>query len=299
MSYDEFVCKICDRLNEMTGERIEISVYTAVKNNSCERKGVVFKEKGNNVSPTIYLEEYYEKFLEEQEIEKIAYEVVKIYDQVKIDHSWEEEFICDFENVKDKIIFRLINMEKNETFLNQIPFVKYMDFAIVFSVLLELDQKCGQIAMMQVRNEHLELWGACKEELYQRAIINSQNLLPFEFQTMFAVIADMIGNDESNDLKKSDDEGDLFVLSNIYRNCGAISICYPGVLEMIGERLDQNYFILPSSIHEVIIVPESESISAMEMKRIVKEVNDTYVHKEEYLSDNVYYFDREQNRLIG
>lgn len=298
MSYDEFVGEIREKLNSITGGDVKISVCTAIKNNNCERKGIVFSETGNNVSPTIYLEEYYERFLEGQEMEKIAFEIVRLYEQVKFDHSFEGDFVRDYENIKDKIVFRLINMEKNEKYLQQIPYVKYLDLAIVFSVLLEIDQKCGQVAMMQIKNEHLELWNVNMEDVYRSALLNTQRLLPFEFQTMFAVITDMMGKIEGSDWYEQENDGDIYVLTNKYRNCGAVSMCYPEILDLVGDKLNQNYYILPSSIHEVIIVPEKEALSVAEMKKIVKEVNDTYVHMEEYLSDNIYYYDREQKSLI-
>lgn len=297
MSYDEFVTKIREILNEKIGGRLKISVCTAIKNNNCERKGIAFSERGKNISPTIYLEEYYEKFLEGQEIEKIAAEVAGLYDQVKLDHSWEGAFLCDFENVKDRIIFKLINREKNKKLLSRIPYVSYMDFAVVFSVLVDVEPKCGQIAMMQIKKEHLAMWNVSEEEVCRCAISNTPVLLPYEFRSMFAVIADMMG--EQEEIASYEETDELYILSNRLRNCGANTMFYPGMLERIGERLKQNYYILPSSIHEVIIVPEQEALSVEEMRKIVREVNDTYVHKEEYLSDGVYYYDRREKIIRG
>ena len=95
-----------------------------------------------------------------------------------------------------------------------------------------------------------------------------------------------------------EEEESLYVLSNKLRSFGAASMLYEGILEKVGQKLGENYYILPSSIHEVIVVPESKSPVKQDLEEMVREINETQVEEEEVLSDRVYYFSRKENRLF-
>ena len=116
-------------------------------------------------------------------------------------------------------------------------------------------------------------------------------LLPDEFQTMRAVIEELTGMEETGK------EDRMYILSNEIRSYGAAAILYEGRLEKIGDYLKENYYVLPSSVHEVIIVPESEAPGQAELSRLVKEINETQVDPEEVLSNHAYYYDRKQKKL--
>ena len=90
----------------------------------------------------------------------------------------------------------------------------------------------------------------------------------------------------------------MYVLSNNQRNYGAVSILYEGLLKDIGERLQEDYYVLPSSVHEVIIVPESNSPGQEELEHMIVEINETQVEPEEVLSDRAYYYSRKEARLL-
>ena len=90
----------------------------------------------------------------------------------------------------------------------------------------------------------------------------------------------------------------LYVLSNRLRSFGAAAVLYEERLEMIGEVLGENYYVLPSSVHEVIIIPESDAPGQKKLSEIVTEINETQVDDEEVLSNNAYYYDREKRELV-
>ena len=135
------------------------------------------------------------------------------------------------------------------------------------------------------------MWGETMEGVYRRACRNTRVLLPDEFQTMRAVIEELTGMEETGK------EDRMYILSNEIRSYGAAAILYEGRLERIGDYLKENYYVLPSSVHEVIIVPESEAPAQAELSRLVKEINETQVDPEEVLSNHAYYYDRKQKKL--
>ncbi len=290
MLYEQFIKEIEARVRVLAGEDKKISIYTAVKNNGRERKGITFREEGAGISPTIYLEEYYEKFKNGYTLEAVAEQIIQLYRRVIPRCTWEDDFVKRYENVKDRIIYQLVNREANSEMLRRTPYVPCLDLAIIFYVLVEIEREYGRTARMLVQKAHLERWEVTEKEIYQRAHHNTEKIFPYEFLNMRALLGE--GTEELED-----DEDALFVMTNRARNFGAASILYPGRLEAVGMYLGENYYLLPSSIHEVIILPEGRNPGVSFLKKIVWEINHSQVQEDEILSDNVYYYNRENNRL--
>lgn len=141
----------------------------------------------------------------------------------------------------------------------------------------------------------MEIWGLTEAQLFDEAKKNTPILLPYQFCPMRKLLREICpyAVDEGEEEEES-----LYVLSNKLRSFGAASMLYEGILEKVGQKLGENYYILPSSIHEVIVVPESKSPVKQDLEEMVREINETQVEEEEVLSDRVYYFSRKENRLF-
>lgn len=295
MNYQQFIEEVERRVKEKIkgNETITVYIHTAVKNNGKERKGITVSEKGIHISPTIYLEEYFQQFQEGKPIEKIVEKILRLYEEVKCSHPCEESLLQNYEELKGKFACKLIHRGKNEKLLNDIPYVPWMDLAIVVFVLLEVSPY--GTATVLVRKEHLEIWGLTEAQLFDEAKKNTPILLPYQFCPMRKLLREICpyAVDEGEEEEES-----LYVLSNKLRSFGAASMLYEGILEKVGQKLGENYYILPSSIHEVIVVPESKSPVKQDLEEMVREINETQVEEEEVLSDRVYYFSRKENRLF-
>lgn len=295
MNYQQFIEEVERRVKEKIkgNETITVYIHTAVKNNGKERKGITVLEKGIHISPTIYLEEYFQQFQEGKPIEKIVEKILQLYEEVKCSHPCEESLLQNYEELKGKFACKLIHRGKNEKLLNDIPYVPWMDLAIAVFVLLEVSPY--GTATVLVRKEHLEIWGLTEAQLFDEAKKNTPILLPYQFCPMRKLLREICpyAVDEGEEEEES-----LYVLSNKLRSFGAASMLYDGILEKVGQKLGENYYILPSSIHEVIVVPESKSPVKQDLEEMVREINETQVEEEEVLSDRVYYFSRKENRLF-
>lgn len=295
MNYQQFIEEVERRVKEKIkgNETITVYIHTAVKNNGKERKGITVSEKGIHISPTIYLEEYFQQFQEGKPIEKIVEKILQLYEEVKCSHPCEESLLQNYEELKGKFACKLIHRGKNEKLLNDIPYVPWMDLAIVVFVLLEVSPY--GTATVLVRKEHLEIWGLTEAQLFDEAKKNTPILLPYQFCPMRKLLREICPYAVDEGEKE---EESLYVLSNKLRSFGAASMLYEGILEKVGQKLGENYYILPSSIHEVIVVPESKSPVKQDLEEMVREINETQVEEEEVLSDRVYYFSRKENRLF-
>lgn len=297
MTYYQFVQAVEDRMKEAVKDNIAVCIHTAEKNNGTIRKGITLTEKNINISPTIYLEEYYRQFQRGSSLEYITSDILRLYQEVRFQKSWGEEKISVYSEIKDKLIYRLVNRETNKEMLKSVPYIAYLDLAIVFCVLLEVTRY--GTATMPVRNGHLDMWGITRKEVYEQAKENTVRLLPDEFSAMSAVIEEIsripFNKREIEGMKFVED--DMYVLSNQLRSNGAAAILYEGRLEAIGMYLKSNYYVLPSSIHEVIIVPERAAPGKEELSAMVAEINQTQVEAEEVLSNRAYYYDRKEGEL--
>lgn len=290
MTYYQFVQEVETKIKEVIRDDIEVCAHTAEKNNGIIRKGIMLSEQGINISPTIYLEEYYRQFQNGDSLDTIAEDIMRLYQEVRFRKTWDTGKITAYEKVKDKIIYRLVNRQANEKLLKNVPYVPYLDLAIVFCVLLEVTRY--GTATMAVSSEHARMWGVSREELLERASENTCRILPDDFSTMSRVIEELSG------VSQEDGEEYMYVLSNRLRSHGAATILYNQRLEGIGIYLKSNYYVLPSSIHEVIIIPEDAAPGKEMLAQMVGEINRTQVACEEVLSDNVYYYDRQKKKLI-
>ena len=254
MTYYQFIHAVEEKIKKEVKEERKISVHTNIKNNGVKRTGIMISENGINISPTIYLEEYFQQFKRGYPLELIVKDILSLYEKIRFQNSWKEgEKVKSYDFVKGRIIYRLVNRERNRKLLEDVPYKEYLDLAIVYYVLLEMDEY--GMASMLVRREHLKMWKVSEEDIYYRACKNTQKLLPYDFSTMRSVIMELL--EIGREIEEQ--TGKMYILSNVMRSYGACAMMYPDLLRKIGEELEENYYILPSSVHETIIVAESEA----------------------------------------
>lgn len=286
MNYQQFVELMKEKVAKELGEGMSLETHTTLKNNGRERIGLTITDNHFNIFPTIYLEEFYHQFLNGISVEDIVSSLLELYHEVKYEHIGQVSILKDFHSVQSKLVPKLINAEKNKTFLQTVPHIHYLDFAIVFYLLFQVDE-CGT-ATIPITNSLVDFWKVVPKDLYALALNNAPLLLPASFKPMNVVIKELIG--EYAHITQSE-ETVLFVLTNQLGSFGASCLLYKDILSQIAVQLGENYYILPSSIHEVLIIPESKSPSLEHLNEMILEINETLLDVEEYLSDHAYYFD--------
>ncbi len=292
MNYQQFAVEVKETVKHFLEPNLNIENHTTLKNNGHERIGISITNKHINISPTIYLEEYFEHYQTGSTIEEIAEDIARLYHEIKYEQNWEIERIKDFENIRSRIAYKLINTEKNKQLLKSIPHFSYSDFSIVFYVLFE-EEPLGTATIL-INYDLLRFWEVSIQEIYDIAHENMPTLLPADFKPMYLAIEDMLKN---TSIEYTGEPNPLFVLTNTQRCLGASCILYDDMLKKIYHYVGENYYIIPSSIHEVIIIPESKSPLRCELNEMIKEINDTQVHPEEILSDQAYFYDKSLNYM--
>ena len=249
-----------------------------------------------NISPTIYLNFYFKQYQKGRSLEEIYHDILSVYKENKPSGNIDISFFTDYEQVKKRIVFKLINYEQNRQLLEKIPHIRLLDLAIIFNCLVEADATGN--ATILIYNNHLSLWNVTRDDLYQLAMKNTPKLLTYELRDMSDVLIELMAGVPCNSMNEElEYMVPMYVLSNKSKLNGSGCILYHNLLHNLCEKLECDLYILPSSIHEVILLPAYDHDSYDELTSMVKEVNSTQLSREEVLSDHVYYYSRETGQI--
>ncbi|SEW40070.1 DUF5688 family protein [[Clostridium] fimetarium] len=305
MNYEGFLTQVQKSVSDIMGEEGKVSVSHIIKNNGMELDGLIIMMENSNVSPTIYLNSYYAEHCAGRPFEEIVDNIMEVYLENKDKVSICADFFLNFENIKDKIVYKVINYDQNKKLLQKVPHKKILDLAVVFYCLIEQGELGNATAL--IYNTHMQTWNVDVDTIYEIAMENTPKLLKSNIKKMADIIKELfmqennISEDEGLDIfdkmDTDDISADMFVLTNISRINGAACMLYEDVLSNFANSIDSDLYILPSSIHEVIIVPQVNNLDKTELCQMVKEVNAEGVADDEILSDHVYVYNRTDHTI--
>lgn len=288
MDLKEFMMAMAFAVQRQVPGDVEVFPQTVCKNNGVIWQGLTFRKQGCNTAPTIYLEPYFESYQEGVSVECLAVQVADCYGNYACHPQFEPDFFQNYETIRERIVYKLINYHRNAQLLTEVPHLPYLDLAMVFYCMLSHSQ-IGMASIM-IRESHLKMWGISHKTLFQDAKQNTPLLLKPEFKSMNQVLGMSV--DEMGDTSL------LHVLTNEEHTNGAASILYDGILERCADQLRESFFLLPSSIHEVLLLPYNRTVEIRELRSIVREANATHVEPQDRLSDSVYFYSREEKKLL-
>lgn len=298
MKYNKFMQEVAKRVQEKTGR--ETRVETIKKNNGVNMDGLVVQGKGKDISPVVYLAPYYRFYLESGDMARIVNEIYRYCLEDSRADDFDISKFKDFEQAKPRIVYRLVNYEKNRLLLKEVPYRKHMDLAAVFCFLAHDAKDMGQASIL-IRNEHLAFWNASADDVAGAAYENTPGLLGYDFVSMGQMIGGSCKGRAGRGIPEADISGlpKMTILTNRSRLNGAACILYPGILKEFADKINSNLAILPCSIHEVILVPiKGDRIPDREgFCRMICEVNESEVDDTEVLSDHPYFYNRRTAQL--
>lgn len=217
MQYQEFESNVLEKVQEMNfPEGTTFVIKQVIKNNDTVLDGLVISEPDEKVSPTIYLNQFFQNG---NSVDEAVDRIHQVYFQNRGREVFNVNSFLDYEKARENITMKLINREKNAKLLKDAPFVPFLDLAVVFTF------RAQENGVIVIKNEHAEMWGVTAEELLQEAKKNSKRILPAEFMSMSELIP----------IPVSDDIG-MKVLTNSERVYGAATILYEGVLKECAKQ---------------------------------------------------------------
>ena len=308
MTYIDFVETMKEEVGKTLCETADVEIVDVQKNNGVTKTGLNIRGRDCNISPTIYLEGMYQSYLDGKPEASIVKEIISLYHELNITHI-DLEYIQHYDTIKDALGCRLIEKEANKAMLEDIPHIEFLDLALIFFVVVE--QKEIGTGSVTINRKMLEYWKIDDEQLKEDAMeICVKNFPPilFDMDTVargdFASLSHRPPLNEQVIMQKNLIEKNpwneylrMLILSNNARNFGASAIVYPGALETIANVFESDFYIIPSSVHEVILLPDVANCNGQELLQLVKCVNSTEVLPEEKLADSVYYYDFKKREL--
>lgn len=297
MTLENFTNLIKENLTEALEEKESCKIDHVLKNNGTELVGVTIMREDVNISPTIYINNFYDAYEDgDISMEEVLNEILHIYDNNKMEQSIDLRDFLDYEKVKDHIVFKLVNTEKNEKFLEDVPHVDVLDLSLIFQCIVSEGKH--EHATITIHEAHRKLWNISVEELYEKAMNNTQVLYRYEIKNMRNILCEFLQEREDeleSLLEQSQDIYPMYVLSNRNRLDGAGCLFYPNLMRNFAKAVNSSFYVIPSSIHEVILLPCTGAEDAKELQDMIQTVNDTELSNEEILSYSLYFYDIEED----
>lgn len=322
MNFTSFTQTILKNLQEKLGDDYSVFSHTVKKNNGVTLTGIMTKRKNFSASPAFYIDDLYREGISQEEIRGITDTLCSRLQNAELREDPDLSDFMEFDRAKEKLAFKLIHAERNRELLQEIPHKLFHDLALVFYYTVQEAPFYGNAAIL-VYNSHLRQWKVSEHLLLQTALENTPTLFPAVIENMQEVMEKILMDSLEDDLPQPTEgeenlfnegwkeeltrqmleeqaraQSSMFVLSNRQKLYGAACMLYPGVLKAFAKQQGKDLYILPSSIHEVILIPADKEISYKELREIVTEVNRTQVAEDEVLADSVYYYKHSRDEIL-
>ena len=293
MNYGEFKRELRRLIKDELGKEVQISFEVVEKNNGKREESIVI-HKQNGSQTLIGLSNLYESYSESGGTQYCLEQVLialKRGEGVGVDEAF-----YNWERVKELISMRLVNLKWNKNRLKELAYKRFFDLAVTFHVTIYQSEE-GSMSVI-VSRKMIEHWEIGIDDLWESAM---NNLKEEEFQmyTLKEMIFLLKGWSQDGEEELLEDPLETFyVLTNRNRVYGAVGMFRADMLSVLAEKFGEDLYIIPSSVHEVILVPVSYWNGAEGLKEMVKQVNETEVVREERLSNELYYYSREKGVVL-
>lgn len=298
MNYEEFKQDFIDEVTERIHEQdpdMRVSENTVNKLNE-SYDAVTITPDGANVGVNLSINKFFDSYEEGKSFDELVDRAVETANRALLDRpDFDVDSFRDYELMKDKLVMEVVSSQANEDLLKTIPHKDIEDMSVVYRFVLNSDEN-GRASIL-VTNNLLDSMGITPDQLHEDALINAPQLKPAEIKGMTEVLAEMMGREQAEMmgfLPNENEKEQLYVATVPDKIHGAGVLAYQGFMDQAAERAGGDFYILPSSIHEVLIVPDTGNISIKELEDMVKNVNDTQVSPEDKLTDSVYHYDSKE-----
>lgn len=311
LSLTDFLNEVKSRLENryQKGDGYTVELMPVKKPGDVELDAVIIRENGVNIAPSISLNDYYDQYMDGMPISSLVDTISSVYERTKPEQSIDTSYFTDFENVKDKIVCRLYGKDNNTNMIKEQPYKEVEDFLITYSI--DLENKDGSFPSVRVTNNLMDLWKVSLDQLHQLAVDNTRKNKPGVVENLFDMIRQMVVPSIMEDLEVSESEAEaiyksmnmdaeprIVCVTNAEKMFGAVSILDPNVQDQVKESIGEDFYVIPSSIHEVLCVGKSHVEDYRELQEMIQEVNSTQVKPEDVLSGKPYYVDTAHHLLL-
>jgi len=257
----------------------EIRVENIQKMNE-QYTGLIVKPEGRESVPVANLDMFYENYLQNEDIDNSLRNISNML-QTAIPPEINDAILKDYDQMKEKLFVRLSPAAESADIAANSPSRTEGDMLMTYHIFVESQD--GGFMSARITNEIAKDLGLDMKQLHKDALANTAVLMPAKVQSMMAALT---GIDEENPA--------MLVVTNELGTFGAGALFCEGVMDQVAERFNGNYFLLPSSVHEWIAVPDDGRFEIADLENMVRSANRTVVDPADRLSDNVFHYDAQE-----
>ena len=298
MDYESFKEKLSEDLKQKLYENgiedVEMSFHNIEKTNQSYESLTIVPE-GSSVGINFNIEQVFSDYEYTEDYESVLTSSTNaIMKGLENAPSVDIAELTSYEAMKDKLSIEVISAEVNANLLTKIPHENMEDMAVVYRFVLESND-AGRSSIL-VTNDMIDRMGVTHDRLKADALENAPEIRPAVIQGMNEVMKEMMGEEafELEGLPEVQEEM-MYVATVPDKTSGAGVLAYRDFMDQAAEKLGGDFYILPSSIHEILLVPDNGEMAADQLRDMVREVNATQVSPEEKLTDNVYHYDSREH----
>lgn len=290
----EFTEDIKEKLYEMGYGDVDIKINNIKKvNRDYEAMNVV--PEGGVMGVSFNLEEIFTKFEQSGDYDSVLKNTTSfVANGIDTAPKTDIDNLLNYEEMKNKLSIEVISAEANKELLLNIPHDRIEDLAAVYRFVLK-SESTGKASIL-VSNEMMQKMGITHEQLKNDALYNAPIIRPAVIKGMNEVIKELMGK-EAYELANGTGnvEESVYVATVPDKDSGAGVLSYQNFMDQAAERVGGDFFILPSSIHEILIVKDDGEMKAELLRNMVQQINRTELMPEDKLSDNVYHYDSKEH----
>ena len=299
--FEEIIEAVKNEIPQTLRDHITVEMREVIKTNDERLHGINLRIPGYDAVPTIYLEDFLKDYESGRPVKEIAQAAMDIMREGMNSAPCTDNISLRYEDIEDKLVLQVVEAERNRERLKDLVYRPAENGFVMVAYVVVEENENGNMRFA-VRKDMAENYNYDVDKLLDKAAANTQERYQPVLKDMGSVIlsgsCDLGGiNPLKDDYTVSPDEV-MYILTNENGLNGAGVLFYPDMKKRIGEILDDSYYVLPSSLHEVIIMPEKLSPDIRVLEAMVKDANRTVVESQDILSDRVFMFDREKNRMI-
>ena len=296
MRQDEFTEEVIKSLQKELGNGYNIEKKTLDGLNDTKKHSILVARAGSGVFPCINMGEYYNRHQKGEDFYSLFQTILSECKKISPIRTEDMEgFLC-WDSIKSRIFAKLVNTGKNESMLSDVPNRQFLDLSIVYYVRINASSEEMQGSIL-VNIQHMKSWEADEETLFETAWKNTADANEVMFEDLNAVLARLL-NQNIFAANRLENESRMYILGSQTGTNGAIQMCNRQMLHKAANAIGSDFWILPCSIHELILVPiyaiEGE---AQELAEMVRNVNNMQLKPDEILSYHVYRYSRDTDIL--
>ena len=298
MTKTKFYESVAESVSEVLGSGVIVELQEVTKVN-LSLDGLTIRKQGENIAPTIYLNQYFNQFNDGRAMDDIVRDIIRVYENNQTENImnvFKTEDFYDFDKMKEKIVLKVINTERNLDLLEQVPHLDMegLGLSVVFYVSLMTGE---QSAGILIKNEHLKLWEKTVSELLTVAEVNTNRMHAFTIKSMNEVLSGMFGFEEE---LIPEDVPALYVLTDENKTFGASQLFLKDKIREFAKKNNCDVYILPSSVHELLLLrADFPNLEPSYLKEMVCEVNATELSNEDFLCDGAFKYELATDKIIA